>query len=253
MNLVLHQYRYDQKQFWREPASVFFTVGLPLIFLVLFTAIFGNDTVRVDGGVIKFSSYYVPGILALSLVSATFVNLSIWLTIKRERGELKRVRATPVPAWVVIVGRGLTGFAIAGVMVVLVVGIGAIAYGVHVPTRTAPAALVAVLVGTASLSTLGFAFSTFIPSENAGPPMCNAVALPLYFISGIFIPSDQTPAWMDTVAGIFPVKPLFEALLKAFDPNTHGAGFAFGKLAVVAAWGVAGLVVALRRFQWTPR
>jgi len=105
--LALHQYRYDQRQFWREPASVFFTVVLPLIFLFLFTAIFGNEGVEVRGNEIKFSNYYVPGILTLSLVSATFVNLTIWLTIARERGELKRARATPVPAW------GVAGGAIA--------------------------------------------------------------------------------------------------------------------------------------------
>lgn len=249
--LALHQYRYDQRQFWREPASVFFTVVLPLIFLFLFTAIFGNEGVEVRGNEIKFSNYYVPGILTLSLVSATFVNLTIWLTIARERGELKRARATPVPAWVIIAGRTLTAVGVAFVMVVIVVALGAVAYGVQIPTGTAPAALVSLLVGVASLSALGFAFATVVPSENAGPPMSNAVVLPLYFISGIFIPSDQTPEWMDTVAGVFPVKPLFESLLTAFDPNTTGAGFDLGSLAVVAAWGVAGGAIALRRFRWT--
>lgn len=104
-----------------------------------------------------------------------------------------------------------------------------------------------------SLSALGFAFAAVVPSENAAPPMANAIVLPLYFISGIFIPTDQTPDWMDTVAGVFPVKPLFEALLTAFDPNTSGAGFDWGALAVVAAWGVAGALFALTRFRWTPR
>jgi ABC-2 type transport system permease protein len=251
--LVLHQYRFDQRQFWREPASVFFTCVLPLIFLFLFTSIFGNDTVNVAGNDIKFSNYYVPGILALSLVSATFVNLTIWLTIARDRGQLKRVRATPVPAWVVIAGRTMTAFVIALVMTAVVVVIGAIAYGVEIPTSTAPAALITIVLGTLALSALGFAFSSFVPSENAAPPMSNAIVLPLYFISGVFIPSDQTPAWMDTVAGIFPVKPLFEALLVAFDPNTKGAGFDGGSLAVLAAWGVVGVAVALKRFRWTPR
>ena len=251
--LALHQYRYDQRQFWREPASVFFTVALPLIFLFLFTAIFGNETVDVGGNQTKFSSYYLPAILTLSLVSATFVNLTIWLTIARERGQLKRVRATPVPAWVIIAGRTLTAIGIAAVMTVVLLVIGTLFYGVDPPTTTAPAGLVSLLVGVTSLSALGFAFAAFVPSENAAPPMANAVVLPLYFISGIFVPSDQIPDWMNTVAGIFPVKPLFEALLAAFDPNTTGAGFKWGQLAIVAAWGVAGTLVALRCFRWTPR
>ena len=251
--LALHQYRYDQRQFWREPASVFFTVALPLIFLFLFTAIFGNQNVDVDGDRTTFATYYVPGILTLSLVSATFVNLTITLTIARERGQLKRVRATPVPAWVIIAGRTLTAVGIAALMTVVLVAIGAILYGVDVLTTTAPAALVSILIGVVSLSALGFAFAAFVPSENAAPPMANAIVLPLYFISGIFVPSDQIPAWMNTLADIFPIKPLFESLLHAFDPSTAGAGFEWAQLAVVAAWGVAGALVALRRFRWTPR
>ncbi len=57
---------------------------------------------------------------------------------------------------------------------------------------------------------------------------------------------------MSEVAEVFPVKPLFDALLTAFDPNTTGVGIAAGELAVVAAWGIAGLTVAAKRLRWTP-
>jgi ABC-2 type transport system permease protein len=250
--LALHQYRYDQRQFWREPASVFFTVALPLIFLVLFTAIFGNDTTRVPGGVVKGATYYLPAILALSVVNATFVNLVIWISIARERGQLQRVRATPCPAWVVIAGRMLTAVAIAAVMTVAVCVFGALAYGVELPTHTIPGAVLALLVGVLALSALGFACASVVPSENAAPPIANVIMLPLEFISGIFVPSDQIPDWMNTVAGWFPVKPMFDAVLLAFNPATRGAGIGWGDLAVVAAWGVAGLLFALRRFRWAP-
>lgn len=136
-------------------------------------------------------------------------------------------------------------------MVVVVVAIGAVAYGVDIPTTTAPAALVTVIVGVLTLPALGFALASVVPSENAAPPMANAIVLPLYFVSGVPIPSDQTPQWMDTVAGVFPVKPLFEALLHAFDPNTTGGGLDAAALAVLAAWGLAGGLFALRRFRWT--
>lgn len=250
--LALHQFRYDQRRFWREPASVFFTVVMPLLFLLLFSAIFGDAELSRPGGDISFATYFVPGILTLSLVAATFVNLTIALTGMRERGELKRSRATPVPAWAIIAGRTLTALGVTAVMVVLLMLLGALAFGVEVPTRTLPAALVTIVVGVASLSALGFAFTAFVPSENAAPPMANAVVLPLYFISGIFVPADQLPAAMDTIASFFPVQPLFQALLTAFDPYTTGAGFAFGDLAAVAVWGAIGAVVAIRRFRWVP-
>jgi ABC-2 type transport system permease protein len=252
MSLVLHQYRYDQKQFWREPASVFFTVVLPLIFFTLFAAIFGSDTTVVNGQEIDTATYYVPAIIALSLINATFVNLTIWLTIQRERGQLKRIRATPVSAPVVIAGRTLTSLVIAAIMVVVVLAFGFVLYGVDLPSSTLPGVVVSVLVGTFSLAALGFAAAAMVPSENAAPPIANAIVLPLEFISGIFVPADNIPDWMNTVAGVFPVKPLFDSLLAAFDPTATGIGVDWGALAVVAAWGVAGGVVALRRFRWSP-
>ena len=253
MSLVLHQYRYDQRQFWREPASVFFTAVLPLIFLVLFVAIFGNEDTDVGDHTVKGATYYLPAILALALLNATFVNLTIWVTIERERGHLKRVRATPVPAWVVIAGRALTAAAVAAVMVVVVCTAGLVLYGVDLPGETLPGAVLAIVVGVLALTALGFAASALVPSENAAPPIANVIVLPLEFMSGIFVPQSEIPDWMDSVAGVFPVKPLFDALLLAFDPTTEGAGIAWGDLAVLAAWGAAGAIAAVRLFRWSPR
>lgn len=252
-SLLLHQYRYDQKQFWREPAAVFFTVVMPLLFLFLFVSIFGNDTAEVDGRPIKASTYYVPGIVTLAVVSATIVNLAITFTILREKGLLKRVRSTPLPPWVYLAGRVLTATVITVLMVVLVTALGRIVYGVSVPSRTMPGLALTVLVGTAACCALGFAMTAIIPSENAAPAVTNAIMLPLYFFSGVFIPDSSLPEWMRSFASIFPVRHLFQSFLSAFDPGTTGAGIAWDHLGMLLAWGLFGAVVAARAFRWTPR
>ncbi|MDQ3575673.1 MAG: ABC transporter permease, partial [Actinomycetota bacterium] len=127
--LIWHQYRYDQRTFWRDPAAVFFTVALPLIFLFIFVSIFGNEPIEAGGKEIKGSTYYVPGILALAIVSATTVNLAITLTTLRERGTLKRVRSTPLPPWVFMAGRLLTALVVSVLMVVIVTLLGRLVYG----------------------------------------------------------------------------------------------------------------------------
>jgi len=253
LQLLLHQYRYDQKTFWREPAAVFFTVALPLIFLFLFVSIFGNEPVEVGNHTVKGATYYIPGIITLALLSASTVNLAISLTTLRERGVLKRVRGTPLPPWVFMAGRILTASAVAVLLVVVVTVLGRLVYGVELPGRTLPGVVVTVLVGTASLCTLGFALTAIIPSENAAPAVTNAIVLPLYFISGIFIPTDQIPEAMQTVAGFFPVKHLFDAMLYAFDPSSPGPGIQGGNLLVLTAWGLVGVVIATRTFRWTTR
>ena len=250
--LVGHQFRFDQKTFWRNPASVFFTVLLPIIFLFIFATIFGNDTIEELGGV-KTTTYYVPAILTLAVISATMVSPAISITADRETGVLKRVRGTPLPSWVFIAGRVGNALVISLLMLVVVTVLGRIVYGVTIPGETLPAVLVTLLVGAASFACLGFAMTVIIPSEQAAPAVTNAIALPLYFISGIFIPESEIPDGVLHFADVFPFRHFFEAFFAAFDPNTTGVGFEWGNLAIVAAWGLAGLVVAALFFRWTPR
>ena len=250
--LVLHQFRYDQKTFWRDPASVFFTVLLPLIFMFIFATIFGNDEIEgLDG--VKLTTYYVPAILTLAVISATMVSPAISITQDRENGVLKRVRSTPLPGWVFIAGRVGNAIVVSFVMLLLVSLVGRIVYGVSIPGGTLPALVVTLIVGAASFCCLGFALTVIIPSMDAAPAVTNAVALPLYFISGIFIPESEIPDGVLHVADLFPFRHFFDAFFTAYDPNTTGAGFAFGDLAIVAAWGAFGLIVAALWFRWTPR
>lgn len=251
--LVLHQFRYDQKTFWRNPAAVFFTVALPLIFLFIFVSIFGNQNMRVGGRSIKGAIYYVPGIVVLGLVSATTVNLSITLATLRERGILKRVRSTPLPPWVYMAGRILTATVTMILLTAIVLLLGRLVYDVDLPVRTLPALALTLVVGTFAFSAIGFALTAAIPSEEAAPAVANAVVLPMYFFSGVFIPEQDLPSGMKLLGDIFPVKHLFHAVLTALDPFTKGAGIEWGDLAVLAAWGVVGLVVASRVFRWSPK
>ena len=252
-SLLAHQYRYDQKQFWREPASVFFTVALPIIFLFLFASVFGNDTIRINGHEIKQTTYEVPAIVTLAVVSATVVNLAMTFAILREKGLLKRVRSTPLPPWMYLAGRILTATVVCILLVIALLVIGRVVYGVTVPTHTLPGLVLTVIIGAAACCALGFALTALIPSENAAPAIVNAIVLPLYFFSGVFIPDNSLPSGMKFIGSLFPVRHLFQAFLTAFDPNTKGSGIALGHLAVLALWGLAGGLVAARTFRWTPR
>lgn len=249
--LVAHQFRYDQKQFWRNPASVFFTVMLPLIFLFIFATIFGNDEVETLG--VNTTTYYVPAIITLAVISATTQSLAINLVEDREGGILKRVRGTPLPAWAFIASRVGNALVVSVLMVVLVAVLGRLVYDVSIPTTELPAVLVTLAVGAFSFCCIGFALTAVIPSEDAAPAITNATVLPLYFISGIFIPESEIPSGVLHFADAFPIRHFFEAFFAAWDPNASGAGFELGHLAIVFAWGLAALVAALLLFRWEPR
>ena len=248
--LVLHQARYDLLAFLRNRQARFFTLILPLIFMVIFVSVFGNH--RIGPEHVKASTYYVPGISALAIIAASFVNLVISLTAQREAGVLKRRRATPMPAWGLIAARTITAMTISLVVMAALLLLGRFAYGVRLPTSTIPGVLLTAVVGSATFCVLGYAISTAIGSEDAAQPMVQAIMLPLYFISGVFIPNVNLPPWLQDVAKVFPVQHLSDGLHKAFDPATHGVGIVWSDLGVLALWAAAGLLVALTRFAWTP-
>jgi ABC-2 type transport system permease protein len=251
MSLVLHQFRYDQKAFWRNPASVFFTVMFPVLLLLIFATVFGGQTVDVRGG-IKTTTYYVPAIMTLSIISATMQTLAMTLVIAREDGRLKRGRGTPMPPWVFIAGRIGNSIVVALLMLVLLAGIGGLLYGVSVPWDRLPAILLVLVVGAASFCCLGIALTAAIPSQDAAAPIVNALLLPLYFLSGVFIPEDQLPSGVIHFADVFPVRHFFAAFFDAYVP-AGGSAVSWDNLAVVAIWGVAGVLLSVRFFRWTPR
>ena len=251
--LVAHQFRFDQKTFWRNPASVFFTVMFPVVLLLIFATVFGDETVDVNGGV-ETTTYYVPAIITLSVIAATMQTLAMSLVIAREDGRLKRGRGTPMPPWVFIAGRIGNSIVVALIMMALIAAIGRVLYGVELPWDRLPAIVVTLVAGAAAFCCLGIALTAAIPSQDAAAPIVNALLLPLYFLSGVFIPSDQLPSGVIHFADAFPVRHFFEAVFNAYVPAAGGgAGIEWGNLAIVAAWGVAGLLIATRFFRWTPR
>jgi ABC-2 type transport system permease protein len=249
--LVLHQAGFDLRGFLRNRQARFFTLVLPLLFLVIFVSIFGNN--KVGPSNLLARTYYVPGISALAVIAASFVNLVISITVLREEGILKRRRATPVPAWVLIAGRTLMAIGVSLTSMVILLLLGRFAYGVRLPTHTIPGIAVTAIVGSIAFCALAYAFSTAISNEDAAQPMVQAVMLPLYFISGVFIPAVTLPSWLRHVAQVFPVEHLADGLHHAFAPATTGIGIVWSDVGVLALWGAIGLAFALVRFSWLPK
>ncbi len=218
VSLALHQFRFDQKTFWRNPASVFFTVMLPVIFLLIFATIFGNDRLEELGGV-KTTTYYVPAIITLAVVSATMQSLAISLTVDRENGLLKRTRGTPLPSRVFIAGRIGNSIVVSVLMLIILATLGRVLYGVQIPWERLPAVLVTLLVGAAAFSCLGIAITAAIPSADAAAPVTNVAVLPLYFLSGVFIPGERDPRWRAPGRRPLPDPPLLRGVLHRLGPE----------------------------------
>jgi ABC-2 type transport system permease protein len=188
---------------------------------------------------------------AFAVISACYTNVAMTVTFQRDAGILKRVDGTPLPAGVYFAARVLHALFVAILLVVITAAFGRLAYQASVPTGiTLVHFLVMLIVGAGSFCALGFAITTVIPNADASPAIVNATILPLLFLSGIFIPlGTNAPSWILWVARIFPVRHFALGMQAGF----LGTSFDWVDVVVVAAWGAAGLLIAILRFSWEPR
>jgi ABC-2 type transport system permease protein len=249
--MTASQVRYVNKAFWRNPASVFFTFAFPLMFLIIFASLLGHYTVHLDNRAIDSSTYYVASMAAYGVIGACYNNVAISMSFQRDAGVLKRTNGTPLPAASFMTGRIIHSVLVAVLLVVLTDGYGALLYGASIPTGlTLLRVLVMLLVGSAGFCALGLAVTSVIPNADASPAIVNATILPLLFLSGIFIPFGiGTPSWVLWVARVFPVKHFAAGMEAGF----IGTSFSWTDVLIVAAWGLAGLLAAIRYFSWEPR
>lgn len=246
--LTARQVGYEQRAFWRNRTRAFFSVGMPIMLLLIFGSL--NSGTRIeDLGNIPYIAFFLPGILAYGIIITQFVNMAGGLAIQRDSGLLKRMRGTPLPGWAYVAGRVGSTALISAIMAVVMVVLGRVFYGVHVRAEAVPAILVAVIVGAGAFAALGMAAVALIPNAEAAPVVANVLILPLSFISGIWYPMNGAPDWLLDVAKVFPVEHLASALQTAFDPVNHGSAFAGHDLLMLGIWLVVGARLAMRFWQ----
>lgn len=247
--LVSQQVGYETKMFYRTPIAAFFTLAFPLILLLVFGALFGSEEIEELG--VTVAQYFAPALAVFAAASATYTNIGVGTSFQRDEGILKRVRGTPLPAWVFFTGKMLSAMLVAALAVTIMMAVGVVAYGITIYPRTLPAAIVTFLVGVACFAGLGLLVAAVSPSGNAATAIANATLLPIAFFSGLFTPlGEDTPQWIITLGDFFPLKHFNEAFQAAFLPGTTGAQFDWAAIGYMALWAVASLLLALRLFKW---
>lgn len=250
-SLLWGQVRYQNRIFFRNPMAAFFTLFFPLMIFVVFSLMFGNQEIEHLG--VTTAQYYAPSMAVFAAVSATYTNLAVTTAYQRDQGILKRIRGAPLPAAVYMGGKIISAIMVATISVVIMMTIGVAFYGVHIYAATLPSAITTFAVGVATFAALGLLVAAVVPTGEAATAVANATLLPLAFFSGVFIvPSTEAPAWLDTVANIFPLKHFVEPFVAAFNPQTVGGGWDWASLAYMTLWGVVAVGLAIRWFKWEP-
>jgi ABC-2 type transport system permease protein len=182
-----------------------------------------------------------------SVITACFNNLAIAVSFQRQEGILKRTDGTPLPAASFLGARILHAMLVAVLLVVITAAFGRVLLPCRDSVRvTLLRFILMVLIGSAAFCALGLAATSVIPNADASAAIVNAIILPLEFLSGIFIAfGDTTPTWILWVARGFPIRH-FALGTQAGFPGPRSAG------RTCSSWGLGGLIIALRFFNWMP-
>ena len=252
--LTVRQAGYGLRVLSRNPRALVFGVVFPVILLVIFASVFakgGDESTRFQGGEIDTDAYFAAGMIAYSIMFSAFSNTAIALTTQRESGLLKRFRATPVPAWTFIAAQVLRAIVLVAVMTAALLAIAHLVYGVDLSAEGFAELAIFVVLGTAAMCALGVALTAVTTTPDSASTIAPFSTVLLAFVSGVFIPTDELPRFLVDAGRVFPLAHLAEGLQAAFGTgDVHLSGT---NVAVLALWGVGGIVVAARAFRWQPR
>lgn len=243
-----------QRIFWRNRVGAFFSLLLPLFFLVIFAS--SDQTVKLsDGGPdVSYASFFVPGMLWMAIVVTTFVATCIMLSVQRDLGILKRLRGTPLPPAVLFGSMALSALLTVAIEGAILLTVGSVAYDAALPESAAAweGSVAVVLVGALCLALVAVAYAALVPNGQSAPVMVNVVYIPAMLISGAWFPTDELPRWLDDIAQALPFVHLADGMRQALVEG-QGLGDLGGALWPLAAWAAVAMLVALRRFRWEPR
>ena len=184
------------------------------------------------------AGYLVPSILAMALMQLG-VFACIPLVQQREKGILKRLGATPLSRWKLVVSNVLERLMVAIVDAVLIIGIGVALFGVKILGSILIVAFL-VLLGAAMFLALGYALAAFLRTEDQASGVVQLVQIPMMFLSGIFFQFEFLPSFLQTIGRLMPLTYLADALRQEMVNGTQVAPMSMD-VAILTGW----LVVCL--------
>jgi ABC-2 type transport system permease protein len=246
----------ELREFFRQRESVVFTLVFPVILLLVFGAVLNYDL----GAGVRFTQYFMAGVIAAGILGAGLQNMAIGIATERSDGTLKALAGTPMPKSAFFVGKVAQVLVVTLLIEALLLAIGKAFYGITLPSGAGWLTFAWVTaLGSAACTLLGVAVSSLAKNGRSASATVTPIALVLQFISGVFFQFSQVPVWMQTIASFFPLKWMAQGLRSVFLPDALAAQepagtWELGRVALVLGlWCVAGLFLCVATFRWQDR
>jgi ABC-2 type transport system permease protein len=250
--VIRHTLRYELLTLRRNKRARIFTLAFPVLLLVVLSSVSGDATTTFGGDTVSLRRFFLPGVMAMSIVTTCFAAMVQIIVTRRHLGIFQRRRTTPVPAHVLIAAQTLgTTILAAGAATVLLV-VGKSAFGTGIGAGPLIAIAITFVLGALCCCSVAFLVASVVPSPDTAQPVVQFIMFPILFVSGIWFSVDGMPAGLTAAADALPVKHLADALHQAAMASSFSDAIAPGHLAVLAAWGIGAAALAARRFSWLP-
>ena len=236
----------ELKEFFRQREALVFTLLFPVILLLVFGAILKYDI----GFGVSFTQYFMAGVIAAGILGAGLQNMAISIATERSDGTLKSLVGTPMPKSAYFVGKVVQVVAVTILIEAILLAVGALFYGVSLPTGSDWITFVWVtLLGSAACTLLGIAFSSLAKNGRSASATITPIAIVLQFISGVFFQFSMVPTWLQQIARVFPLRHLVTAMQ---DVMVRGKGptSVLPEIGLLLGFAVVLSVIAAWVFKW---
>ena len=198
----------------------------------------------------NYIDFLVPGVVAMALMTNGIYGVSGTFVEYRQRGVLRRLKATPMPLASFVGARVLVNLVMALIQAGLVIAVGVLFFHVRMMSGlTALNVVVLALLGAGAFITIGFFVAAIAKNVESAAALGQVIGTPMMFLAGIFFPMDNAPAWIQPVVKAMPLKYLADAL-RAVIINGNGLWFVHWDIVILAAVAIAFMVASVRFFRW---
>ena len=228
----------------REPVALFFTLAFPVMLMVLFGVIYGNEAEEFLGGYGQVD-LSVPGYIGMIIGTIGMLAIPITMANYRDQGILRRLRATPVKSDSVLWSQVAAQVVMTAAGIVLLFIAGLLIFDLRIPNGNVTV-IPAILLSAFSFFAVGFVLAGVMPSARTAQAVGMALFYPMLFLSGAAMPRFVMPEFVQQVAELLPLTHVVILIEDLWLQGTWNVT----SLSVVAAVLVLGLVVSRFTFRW---
>ena len=236
------------KLFIREPMTVVFTLALPIIFLFVMGGVFGNTPEPTIYRGVGAMNYYMPSYYGLVMMAIGTVALPVHLTGYRERGILRRFRASSFSIWSVLGSQLLVSLIISILGSLLVTVLGVVSYSPDMPENI-PQVIAAFLLGVACFTAFGFFLGAVLPSTRSAQGIGLILFFVMMILGGAGPPPEVMTGVMTVIGDLTPLRYVIYTLQNAWLPGPGFDWYTSASLITVGITVVSALLAA-RFFRW---